>query len=311
MPDTLSLLYGFGLIPFFTSEHPAALPGLCRAVREGGCRVAELDGTQPVETYLDALCADIPDMAFGIRGVTDPGRLAALGKAAYIALPCRDAVLAARCRDAGIPVFLECSSPVALEAAQRLEPDAVVFPFAPWERMPGYPHGLCKRYPSLRFIFRGPVPEGEIIACLSSQNALACAVPVRGEAVAGDIRRLLRRIDGMELAHVGLYAGEEAASLAEALAIITGGEIAERPRSLFVGEGLELMKRNEPWKGHIAYGTYSVPRLCSRLEQEGIELDYASARYDADGMLVFVYLKDEWGGFRIHLTQKRRMMPSA
>lgn len=42
------------------------------------------------------------------------------------------------------------------------------------------------------------------------------------------------------------------------LAAITRGKLVNRSCSLFVGEGLEFMKRNVPCKGTYRYGTFSV-----------------------------------------------------
>ncbi len=37
----------------------------------------------------------------------------------------------------------------------------------------------------------------------------------------------------------------------------------------------------------------------------GVEADLDSAKYDADGRMTVVYLKDEFSGFAVHLVEKK------
>ena len=55
--------------------------------------------------------------------------------------------------------------------------------------------------------------------------------------------------------------------------------------------------------GHIAIRTNSVALAVAELEKNGFVCDMATAKYKGDRMTV-VYLKDEIGGFAIHLLQK-------
>ena len=57
--------------------------------------------------------------------------------------------------------------------------------------------------------------------------------------------------------------------------------------------------------GHIAVATNSVRRAVYQLKHQGIEVDMSSAKYDADGRMTVVYLKDEFGGFAVHLTERK------
>ena len=57
-------------------------------------------------------------------------------------------------------------------------------------------------------------------------------------------------------------------------------------------------------KGHIAYKTNYIDRAVAYLKAKGIEINEETAKYNAKGKLVAVYLKEEFGGFAIHLLQK-------
>ena len=56
--------------------------------------------------------------------------------------------------------------------------------------------------------------------------------------------------------------------------------------------------------GHIAIGTNSVERAVYHLSKKGCKFDMDSATYDNDGKMKFIYIKDELGGFGVHLVNK-------
>ena len=55
--------------------------------------------------------------------------------------------------------------------------------------------------------------------------------------------------------------------------------------------------------GHIAIKTNSIPRAVYYLEKRGYEVDWSTRKGDEEKP-VAVYLKNEIGGFAIHLLQK-------
>ena len=76
--------------------------------------------------------------------------------------------------------------------------------------------------------------------------------------------------------------------------------------SVFAGSFIECMKT--PYrgaKGHIAVATNSVRRAVYQLSHMGIEVDMDTAKYDASGRMIVVYLKDEFSGFAVHLVEKK------
>ena len=55
--------------------------------------------------------------------------------------------------------------------------------------------------------------------------------------------------------------------------------------------------------GHIAIKTNSIDRAIYYLAQKGFEVDQSTLK-EKDGKKIAVYLKNEVGGFGIHLLQK-------
>ena len=112
---------------------------------------------------------------------------------------------------------------------------------------------------------------------------------------------------GFEIAHVGVNAGdaEESLAVCRALDAAFGFGVKEGNSSNFAGSGVEVMKSPYLGKnGHIAVKTNSIPRAAAELAKNGFTLDESTAKYKGEKM-VAVYLKQEFGGFAVHLLQKQ------
>lgn len=57
--------------------------------------------------------------------------------------------------------------------------------------------------------------------------------------------------------------------------------------------------------GHIAIATNSVKRAVYQLKARGFDADESSFKFDASGELTVAYLKDQFGGFAVHLVKKK------
>ena len=80
--------------------------------------------------------------------------------------------------------------------------------------------------------------------------------------------------------------------------------VKEGNSSNFASNGIEVMKSMYLGKnGHIAIRTNSVPLAVAELEKKGFVCDMETAKYKGERMIA-VYLKDEFGGFAVHLLQK-------
>lgn len=112
---------------------------------------------------------------------------------------------------------------------------------------------------------------------------------------------------GFELRHVGVNTSEEseADSLANTFEKMFGFTKKAGASSIFAGTALEFMKT--PYlgaNGHIAIATNYMERAIYHLEMRGCEFDMDTAKYDANGELVAVYFKGEFGGFALHIVRK-------
>ena len=121
-------------------------------------------------------------------------------------------------------------------------------------------------------------------------------------------REAVQTMLGFELAHVGVNAEneEEAVKAANRFAFIFGMPAKVGSSSVFAGSALEVMKTPYLGKnGHIAVKTNYIERAVNYLSTVlGVEFNEESAKRDAKGNLKAIYLKEEIGGFAIHLVQK-------
>ena len=66
----------------------------------------------------------------------------------------------------------------------------------------------------------------------------------------------------------------------------------------------EVMKNSKRGKhGHIALQTPDVELAMADLARKGISFQEDTIRRNADGKIIFVYLKEDIGGFSFHLTE--------
>ena len=121
-------------------------------------------------------------------------------------------------------------------------------------------------------------------------------------------REAVQTMLGFELAHVGVNAEneEEALKAANRFAFIFGMPAKAGNSSVFAGTALEVMRSPYLGKnGHIAIRTNYIDRAVNYLSTVlGVEFNEESAKRDAKGGLKAIYLKEEIGGFAVHLVQR-------
>ena len=99
---------------------------------------------------------------------------------------------------------------------------------------------------------------------------------------------------------------EEAKKAAARFSFIFGMPAKDGNSSVFAGSAVEVMKSPYLGKnGHIAIRTNYIERAINYLESVlSVEFNEESAKRDAKGVLKAIYLKEEIGGFAVHLVQK-------
>ena len=111
-----------------------------------------------------------------------------------------------------------------------------------------------------------------------------------------------------ELIHVGVNfnSPEEAQQTADTLALLFHLQTRQGKRSIFAGSVFECMKM--PFlgaKGHIAMSADDLNAAVDELKGKGFSFRDETASYDEAGKLSNIYLEGEFGGFAIHILQKK------
>lgn len=149
---------------------------------------------------------------------------------------------------------------------------------------------------------------GKIVACGGSWMVKKDLVAAgKFDEIEALTREAVTKMLGFELRHVGINAPDEdsADKTAGAFEAIFGMAKKAGASSIFAGTAVEVMKT--PYlgaNGHIAIGTNYIRRAVYHLERQGVVFDESTARNDEKGNLKAIYLKDEIGGFAVHLVQK-------
>ncbi len=109
------------------------------------------------------------------------------------------------------------------------------------------------------------------------------------------------------LKHIGINpgSGDDALRIASLFCIAFGFPCKPGNSSVFAGDAIEVMRKDGPGeKGHIAFETPSLESAITYLNSIGIQVNMDTAKYTGTGNLKAVYLKDDFGGFAVHLLKK-------
>lgn len=319
MNEVLEKIQKTGIVPVVVLDDARDAAPLARALCEGGLPCAEVTfRTEAAEESIRIMTAEYSQMLVGAGTVLTPGQAdRAVGAGAqFIVSPGLNPAVVTHCLKKGITVIPGVCTPSEVETAIAL--GLSVVKFFPAEQAGGIPmiQALAAPYTQMRFMPTGGIHAQNVNSYLAYDRVLACGGSwmVKKELIAAGefdkIRDLTKEavqtMLGFTLAHVGINCENEteAGITADTFGRLFGFTKDERSTAVFAGNAIEAMKApGRGTKGHIAIAANSVARARNYLEMMGVSFDESSAKYQ-DGMLKFIYLSDEPGGFAVHLTQK-------
>ena len=319
MNDLLERVSNYGIVPVVKiARVEDALP-LAGALCRGGLPVAEITfRTSCAEEAIRRIHNEFPNMLLGAGTVLTPEQAdkAIAAGASFIVSPGLNPRVVEHCLQKGYPVVPGTATPSDLEKAIELGLEAVKF--FPAEANGGIKSikAMSAPYGNLKFMPTGGINEKNLNDYMSFPKIFACGGSwmVTAELIESGqfdkIEEMTRTaVDvllDLKLAHIGINSADETAAerTADALSLLTSVSKEEKSASVFVGS-VEVMKQDgRGTKGHIGYNTPDVARAKFHLEQRGFAFDESTAKYTAEGRLKFIYLKDEIGGFAVHLVKR-------
>ena len=317
--DVMKELSLIGIVPVIAINDAADAVPLAQALCEGGLPCAEVTfRTAAAAEAIANMTKAFPDMLVGAGTVLTNEQVdrAVAAGAKFIVSPGLNPETVRHCQEIGIPVCPGTANPSDIEVALSLGLKSVKF--FPAEAAGGlkYIKSIAAPYVDVTFMPTGGVNEKNLLDYLSFKKIFCCGGSwmVPGDALANKdwdrIRSLVasavQLMLGFEIAHVGINSADEAKAMdtATKLCKLFGWPIKVGNSSIFAGTGVEVMKKQYlGTNGHIGIRTNFVERAKAYLERQGFEFDESTANIK-DGQLKAIYLKDEIGGFAIHIVQK-------
>ena len=321
MNAVLEKLQKIGIVPVVKIDRAEDAVPLAKALCAGGLPCAEVTfRTSAAAAAIKAMTENFPEMCVGAGTVLNAAQVdaAVAAGAQFIVSPGLNPKTVQYCQEKQIPITPGTSCPSDIEQAIELGLDVVKF--FPAEQSGGLAKikAMAAPYVNMKFMPTGGINAKNLTSYLDFNKIIACGGSwmVPGDLInAGEwdkieqlTREAVQTMLGFELAHVGVNAEneEEAMKAANRFAFIFGMPAKAGNSSIFAGKALEVMKTPYLGKnGHIAIRTNYIDRAVNYLENVlGVEFDAESAKRDEKGVLKAIYLKEEIGGFAVHLVQK-------
>ncbi|MCL2852927.1 MAG: bifunctional 4-hydroxy-2-oxoglutarate aldolase/2-dehydro-3-deoxy-phosphogluconate aldolase [Defluviitaleaceae bacterium] len=320
MKDVFEKLKNIGIVPVVKLDSPRDAVPLAKALIDGGIPCAEVTfRTDAAEESIRAIARDMPEMLVGAGTVTTLDQLdrAVKAGASFIVSPGLNPKIVQACIDRNIPVCPGCVTPSEIE--QALELGLKTVKFFPAEPMGGLAaiKALSGPYTDLKFMPTGGINAKNIGEYLAFPKVVACGGSWMVDPkliAAGDFesvkrisREAVQAVLGFELAHVGVNCADngEVERLAKLFCALFDMEYKQGSTATFAGTAIEYGAGLTMNKHHIAIATNFIERAIYQLKSKGVAFDEDSAKYDPSGNLSALYLKDDFGGFAVHLLQKK------
>lgn len=321
MNKILNRISTIGIVPVIKIDDVEKAVPLAKALCDGGLPCAEVTfRTEQAEEAIRRITKELPEMVVGAGTVltVEKVKAAVAAGASFIVSPGLNPKVVGCCVENGIPVVPGCANPSDVELALSFGLDTVKF--FPAEAAGGINmiKAMAAPYGNVKFMPTGGISQKNLNDYLSFGKIIACGGSwmVKEDLIASGsfdkITALTREaVDcmlGFELAHIGINAenADEAAKTARLFSKVFGFAYKPGDGSDFAGSAVEVMKTPGLGKnGHIAVRTNYINRAVGYLSSQGVEFAMDTARYDADGNMAAVYLKQEFGGFAVHLLQKK------
>ena len=316
---TLSILERNGLIPVVVIDDVKNAIPTAQALLAGGINVMEITfRTAVAADAIKAVAENCPDMLVGAGTVItlEQCQKAVEMGAKFIVSPGFDVEVMKWCVDSGIDIVPGCVTPSEIMAAMKLGLKVVKF-------FPANVYGglsamkaLSGPFGGIKFIPTGGVNAqnvGEYISAPFIHAVGGSWICPKSDIAAGNFEKITalcaesrQNLLGYEVAHVGINTEDNNAAqeVAKAFRSVFGFAVKDGNSSVFASTGIEVMKSQYLGKqGHLAIRTNRINIAIADLEKQGFHVDMETAKYKGDRMIA-VYLKDEIGGFAIHLLQK-------
>ena len=319
MDGVLERMGNAGIVPVVVIEDVTNAVPTANALLAGGIDVMEI--TLRTKAGLDSISAvskSCPDMLVGAGTVItlEQTKQCVDAGAKFIVSPGFNKSQVEWCLKNDMAVIPGCVTPT--EIMEAMELGLNVLKFFPANVYGGVKaiKSLAGPFGSVKFIPTGGVNAqnlGEFTASPFVHSVGGSWICSKADIAAGNFKQItalcaeaLQNMMGFEFAHVGINTTDADAAMKIMNELGAAFGFAAKPgnSSNFAGDSFEIIKSKYLGdNGHIAIRTNNINKAIVYLKKKGYEVDMSTAKYKGDSMIA-VYLKDQFGGFAVHLLQK-------
>ena len=308
-----------GLVPVVVVKDADMAVPAAQALIDGGLDVMEItmrteQGILAIQKVKEAY----PDMLVGAGTVlsVEKAKQAVNAGAEFIISPGLNHELVKWCIENNIAITPGCVTPTEIEQALSFGLNILKF----------FPAGIyggvkgCKAlygpYDMVKFIPTGGINLGNLAEYAdkpfihATGGGWLCKTDHINTGKFDEITKVVKDsiniLLGFEIAHVGINTNNNADSLNIANMFLNGFgfPVKQGNSSNFTGSGIAVNKSaGSGDNGHIAIRTNSIERAAYYLGKRGYTVDW-STKKGPEGRPAAVYLKEDFGGFAVHLLQK-------
>lgn len=308
-----------GIIPVIKLEDTSKAAELAKALRDGGVNAAEVTfRAAGADKVISDMTKTFPDMLVGAGTVLTVEQCDAAIEAGarFCVAPGLNSKVVKHCLDRGVPFAPGVANGSQIEEAMELGLDFVKF--FPAEAAGGlaYIKSVAAPYSNIKFMPTGGINENNLNTYLGFKKVICCGgswiVPDKlikncdWAGITALCRAAVNKMLDFQIVHVGINCEneDEVKATSAGFAKMFGWEQKVGNSSVFAGTAVECMKT--PFKGkngHIAVACNSLRRAVYQLNSQGYETEKSAAEIDAETKAV--YLKGEFGGFAVHLVERK------
>ena len=317
--DILNKLSAAGVVPVVVIENAKDAVPTAEAMLRGGIDVMEITfRTAAAPDAIRAVSENCPKMLVGAGTVItlEQCKQAVDCGASFIVSPGFNREVVAWCVEHDIAVTPGCVTPTEIMEAMELGLKVLKFFPANVYGGLGAMKALSGPFGGIKFIPTGGVNAQNLAEYTSAPFIHAVGgswVCPKADISAGHFEKITqlcrearKAVLGFEVAHIGVNCpdAESSLSLCGSFSEAFGFETKLGNSSNFSTSAIEIMKSNYLGeKGHVAIRTNRMEAAICELAAKGFQIDPDTAKYKGDRMIA-VYLRQEFGGFAVHLLQK-------
>lgn len=318
MNAVLEQISKIGIVPVVKIDRAEDALPLAKALCAGGLPCAEVTfRTSAAAEAIRIMTINFPDMCVGAGTVLNAEQVDAAVEAGakFIVSPGLNPRTVKYCIEKNVPITPGTSSPSDIEQAIELGLDVVKF--FPAEQSGGLAKikAMAAPYVNMKFMPTGGINAKNLTSYLDFNKIIACGGSwmVPGDLInAGEwdkieqlTREAVQTMLGFELAHIGINSEskEEADKTVNRLAFLFGTPVKVGNSGSFAGTIVEVLNaKGRGTHGHIAIRTNYIVRAINYMSTVlGVEFEEPIMKGDK---INAIYLKEEIGGFAVHLLQK-------